>query len=181
MHTYKESKMNKKTITPKRVKEIIREEISLFYSKNRSLNENESHKAALDHASAAAKCLDAIEKYIEVVSPKAQTELGDAFETITKILKRVIASPMNYVDQVKAGSQGDLVSGEDNKNQNNQQDKSQNKQTKVVKQPANKNDSQPKKSNSNLGVLAYYHNKPGLNRRGAWQKRKKHKLIFFSV
>lgn len=114
--------MQKRTITTARINEIIKEEIGLFY-KGKNLTENENHKVALDHAVAASKLLDAIEKYTETVLPRAKTELGDSLEQVVKILKRVIASPTAYTDQLRSGTEGDLVQNKDTTSQTNTQNK----------------------------------------------------------
>lgn len=75
------------------LQKIIREEL-----KRKLVLEGEQHKAALDHADAAVKCLDALEKYKEVASEPAMAEFGDSLERVEQILTRIATSPLNYVD-----------------------------------------------------------------------------------
>lgn len=64
------------------------------------LSEGEHAKSAIDHASAATRCLDAIEKYKEVATSKALAEMQDELNKIEQILNRVVASPLVYADAV---------------------------------------------------------------------------------
>lgn len=80
-----------------RLKTIVRQEVSR-HARRRMLREGEDRKVALDHADAAAKCLDAIEKYKENSSAKAMGEMGDSLESVEKVLNRIVASPLEYGD-----------------------------------------------------------------------------------
>lgn len=79
----------------KNLQKIVREELQRHF-----LVEQEQRKVALDHADAASKALDAIEKYKEVASSKANAELQDSLERVEQILNRIVASPLNYADVV---------------------------------------------------------------------------------
>lgn len=84
-----------------RLKTIVRQEVL----RHKMLHENEERKVALDHADAAAKCLDAIEKYKETSSAKAMGEMEDALSNVEKVLNRVVASPLEYADVMSADYQ----------------------------------------------------------------------------
>jgi len=86
-------------ISLNKLQKIIREELTKF-----SLLESDQMKAALDHAEAAVKCLDAIGKYKEVASQKSLAELGDSLEKVEKVLNRVFKSPSEYFDMVSEPS-----------------------------------------------------------------------------
>jgi molybdenum-dependent DNA-binding transcriptional regulator ModE len=78
----------------KTVQRIIREEIL-------NLNEGDDHKTGAKVMSSAANMLSAIESFKDAASEKAKAELGDHLDSIEEILKRIISSPMNYVDTVQ--------------------------------------------------------------------------------
>jgi len=84
--------MSKITITE--LRKIIAEEI-----KNLQEGVNEDQAAAM--ASNASKLLKAIESFKEVATAKAKADLGDHVDETEKLLKRIIASPMQYVDMPK--------------------------------------------------------------------------------
>lgn len=83
------------TIQLKRLKQIVKEELM-----RKLLAEGELEKSAIDHASAATKCLDAIEKYKEVATSKALAEMQEELDSVEKILNRVVASPLQYADAI---------------------------------------------------------------------------------
>lgn len=93
----------------KRLQQIIREELH-----RHTLHEGEQAKTAIDHAQAATKCLDAIEKYKEAASSKALAEMQSELDKVEQILNRVVASPLNYADAVPESpgpdTEGDLTS-----------------------------------------------------------------------
>lgn len=76
-----------------RLKQIIREELGMIH-------EGEDHDAATKIMGAATKLLSAIESFKEAASEKVKAELTD-LNSVESILKRVIASPMQYVDATK--------------------------------------------------------------------------------
>ena len=78
------------------LKKIVRQEVL----RRNMLRENEERKVALDHADAAAKCLDAIEKYKEASSAKAMGEMEGAMDNVEKVLNRIVASPLEYADVI---------------------------------------------------------------------------------
>jgi len=84
-----------------RLKTIVRQEVL----RHKMLHENEERKVALDHADAAAKCLDAIEKYKETSSAKAMGEMEDALGSVEKVLNRIVASPLEYADVMSSDYQ----------------------------------------------------------------------------
>lgn len=75
-----------------RLKKIIREELS-----NR-LVEGDDHNVASKQMTSATKLLNALEVFKADASAKAKAELGQPMEELEKLLNRVIASPMQYVD-----------------------------------------------------------------------------------
>ena len=79
----------------KKLQQIIKEEISKHF-----LAEGEHEKSAIDHASAATKCLDAIEKYKGVATSKALAEMKSELDRLVQVLNRVVASPLQYADAV---------------------------------------------------------------------------------
>ena len=80
-----------------KLKNIIREEIS-------KIREGADHDAASKNMSGATKLLNAIESFKESASEKAKAEMNTHLEEIEKLLSRIIASPMQYVDSVKPPS-----------------------------------------------------------------------------
>jgi hypothetical protein len=82
------------SIDMKRLKQMIQEELSL-------LGEGEDHDAAAKMAGAASKLLNAVEAFKEVASEKAKTELEEHVLAFEKVLSRIVASPMQYVDASK--------------------------------------------------------------------------------
>lgn len=81
------------------LQKIIREEISRSV-----MLEGEHAKSAIDHASAATRCLDAIEKYKEAATSKALSEMQSELDKVEQILNRVVASPLVYADPVPEDS-----------------------------------------------------------------------------
>lgn len=79
----------------RKLQQIVKEEINRHV-----LVEGDREKSAIDHASAATKCLDAIEKYKEVASPKALAEMQKELDKMVQVLNRVVASPLQYADSV---------------------------------------------------------------------------------
>lgn len=84
--------MSKITITE--LRKIISEEI-----KNLREGANEDQAAAM--ASSASKLLKAIESFKEVATAKAKADLGTHVDETEKLLKRIVASPMQYIDAPK--------------------------------------------------------------------------------
>ena len=80
------------------LKKIVRQEVL----RRNMLRENEERKVALDHADAAAKCLDAIEKYKGMSSAKAMGEMEGALDNVEKVLNWIVASPLEYADVVSS-------------------------------------------------------------------------------
>ena len=79
-------------ITLDRLKKIIREEVEM-------LHEGEDHDSAAKVMNSAAKLISAIEAFREAGSEKAKTSLAEAgLDQVESALKRVIDSPMQYVD-----------------------------------------------------------------------------------
>jgi hypothetical protein len=74
---------------------IIREELKA------NLKEGADHDAASKQMTSATKLLGALESFKETASEKIKSELGQCIEDMEKLLNRVIASPMQYVDTVK--------------------------------------------------------------------------------
>lgn len=79
-----------------RLKEIIQEEIE-----NMSLQEGADHDTATKIMSSASKLLKAIEAFKDTGSEKLKSEVGESVDNLEKILNRVVASPMQYIDTVK--------------------------------------------------------------------------------
>ena len=77
-----------------KLKKIIREEMS-------RLDEGEDHDTAAKIMSSATKLLSAIESFKESASEKVKAEIGVHLEETEKVLQRVVASPMQYVDVAK--------------------------------------------------------------------------------
>jgi molybdenum-dependent DNA-binding transcriptional regulator ModE len=74
-----------------RLQSIIREELA-------ALREGTDHDSASKLMSSATKLLNAIESFNEASSEKSKAEIGDSLSSAQKILQRIIASPMQYVD-----------------------------------------------------------------------------------
>jgi len=74
---------------------IIREELKA------NLNEGADHDAASKQMTSATKLLNALEAFKESASEKIKAELGQCIDETEKLLNRVIASPMQYVDTVQ--------------------------------------------------------------------------------
>ncbi len=74
-----------------RLKTIIQEEIMKLY-------EGDDHDSASKNVAAASKLISAIEGFKESASEKAKSELASNLDSVEQILKRVIGSPMSYVD-----------------------------------------------------------------------------------
>ena len=77
-----------------RLKKIIREEIE-------NLHEGEDHDSASKIVSGATKLLNALESFKETASEKVKAEIGSNLDGLEQILKRVVSSPMQYVDVTK--------------------------------------------------------------------------------
>jgi uncharacterized protein YicC (UPF0701 family) len=77
-----------------KLKQIIREEMS-------RLHEGAEHDAAAKIMSGASKLLNAIESFKESSSEKVKADLSSHLEETEKILKRIVASPMQYVDSAE--------------------------------------------------------------------------------
>lgn len=88
--------MPKITITE--LRKIIAEEIQ-------SLREGANEDQAASMASNASKLLKAIESFKEVATAKAKADMGDHVEEAEKLLKRIVASPMQYIDAPKPVAQ----------------------------------------------------------------------------
>jgi len=78
----------------KTVQKIIREELV-------NLHEGDDHKTGAKVMSSAANLISAIESFKNSASEKAKAELGDQLSSVEDVLKRIISSPMNYVDTVQ--------------------------------------------------------------------------------
>ena len=79
-----------------RLKKIIREEIENLY-------EGADEDAASKIMSSATKLLNAIESFKENSSEKLKAELGSNLDGVEQLLKRVVASPLQYVDVTAPG------------------------------------------------------------------------------
>jgi hypothetical protein len=77
-----------------RLKQIIREEMS-------NLHEGEDHDSAAKLMSSASKLLNSLETFKDTSSEKVKAEIGSHLEEVETILKRIVSSPMQYVDSVK--------------------------------------------------------------------------------
>lgn len=78
------------------LKKIIREEIENLY-------EGTDEDSASKIMSGATKLLNAIENFKETASEKVKAELGSNLDGVEQLLKRVVASPMQYVDVTSPG------------------------------------------------------------------------------
>lgn len=74
-----------------RLKKIIQEEMMM-------LSEGSDHDAASKQMNSATKLLSALETFKETASEKSKAEFGSIMDDFSKILSRIIASPMQYVD-----------------------------------------------------------------------------------
>jgi hypothetical protein len=81
-----------------RLKTIIREEIANLY-------EGDDHDSASKNVAAASKLIGAIEGFKESASEKAKSELASNLDAAEQILKRIIGSPMSYVDATEPPEQ----------------------------------------------------------------------------
>lgn len=81
-------------ITIETLRKIISEEIQL-------VREGANEDAAAGLASNASKLLKAIESFKEAATAKAKADMGNHIEETEKLLKRMISSPMQYVDMPK--------------------------------------------------------------------------------
>lgn len=78
------------------LKRIIREELQNIY-------EGADEDAAAKTMSGATKLLKAIESFKETSSEKVKSEVGSNLDGVEQLLKRIVASPMQYVDAVVPG------------------------------------------------------------------------------
>jgi hypothetical protein len=81
-------------ITVQALRQIILEEI-------RSIKEGANEDQAASMAQSASKLLKAIEAYKQVATAKAKSEMGNHLDETEKLLKRIISSPLQYVDAPK--------------------------------------------------------------------------------
>ena len=79
-----------------RLKKIIREELQNIY-------EGTDEDSAAKMAQAASKLLGAIESFKDSASEKVKSEVGSNLDGVEQLLKRVVSSPMQYVDVTAAG------------------------------------------------------------------------------
>lgn len=79
-----------------RLKKIIREELQNIY-------EGADEDAAAKIMSGASKLLNAIESFKESASEKVKAEVGSNLDNIEQMLKRIVSSPMQYVDATSPG------------------------------------------------------------------------------
>lgn len=77
-----------------KLKKIIREEMI-------SITEGANHDAASKNMSGATKLLNAIENFKNNASERVKADLAVHLDGITKLLDRIVASPMQYVDVTK--------------------------------------------------------------------------------
>lgn len=77
------------------LQKLIREELIRHF-----IFEGEQEDAAAEHTKDAAALLKSLEKYQTSVSSKAKAEFGDNLDQMEKILKRIVGSPLQYVDPV---------------------------------------------------------------------------------
>jgi len=91
-----------------RLKKIINEELRRYY-----LFEGEKEKVALQHALEASKCLDAIEKYLEVATEHAKSALGSSIESVQKTLRDITDKPQSYADPIASDFEGEEAPVED--------------------------------------------------------------------
>lgn len=79
-----------------RLKQIIREELQ-------NINEGTDEESAAKMAQSASKLLSAIESFKESASEKVKSEVSAGLDGVEQLLKRVVASPMQYVDVTSPG------------------------------------------------------------------------------
>lgn len=79
-----------------RLKTIIREELQNIY-------EGADEDTAAKIMSGASKLLNAIESFKETASEKVKAEVGSNLDGVEQLLKRIVASPMQYVDVAAPG------------------------------------------------------------------------------
>jgi hypothetical protein len=79
-----------------RLKTIIREELQNIY-------EGADEDAASKIMSGASKLLNAIESFKETASEKVKAEVGSNLDGVEQLLKRIVASPLQYVDVTAPG------------------------------------------------------------------------------
>lgn len=77
-----------------KLKKIIQEEML-------NLHEGADHDTAAKIMSGASKLLKAIEAFKNTASEKVKAEMGSNLEEVEKLLNRIAASPMQYVDATK--------------------------------------------------------------------------------
>lgn len=80
-----------------KLKKIIQEEMH-------NLQEGADHDTASKIMSGATKLLKAIESFKSTASEKVKAEMGSNLEEVEKLLNRIAASPMQYVDATKPTS-----------------------------------------------------------------------------
>jgi hypothetical protein len=80
------------TIT--QLRKIIAEELKL-------LREGEAEETAAKMANDASKLLKAIETFKSSATAKAKADMGKHLDEVEKMLKRIVASPMQSVDVIK--------------------------------------------------------------------------------
>jgi|688.fasta_scaffold2536243_1 hypothetical protein len=76
------------------LRRIILEEIQ-------SLREGDEEDSAASLGMAASKLLKALEAFKESATEKSKADLGTHMEEMEKSLKRIVSSPMQYVDAPK--------------------------------------------------------------------------------
>lgn len=79
-----------------RLKTLIREELQNIY-------EGADEDTAAKIMSGASKLLNAIDSFKESSSEKVKAEMGSNLEGVEQLLKRIVSSPMQYVDVVSPG------------------------------------------------------------------------------
>ena len=79
-----------------RLKTIIREELQSIY-------EGADEDTAAKIMSGASKLLNAIDSFKEFSSEKVKAEMGSNLDGVEQLLKRIVSSPMQYVDVVSPG------------------------------------------------------------------------------
>jgi len=96
IYIYRVSEGEMAKIGISRLKKIIREELENIY-------EGVDEDSAAKMAQTASKLLSAIESFKEASSEKVKSEVGSSLEGVEQLLKRVVASPMQYVDVTSPG------------------------------------------------------------------------------
>lgn len=82
-------------ITVIALRKIIFEEIKNL---KEGINEDSAASLAFD----ASKLLKALESFKESATVKSKADLGNHLDEVEKILKRIITSPMQYIDVTKS-------------------------------------------------------------------------------